>query len=618
MTSLNFLKKYWWRLVLFILLSAGYAHFYENKAVVHLQVGVKSSTTFALSWAADGEPFSGEKSRQITIFPRVRHYSLRIGDLENIDKLRIRPLNEKGKIRIILLRVRQKGFEPINVRSVSEMQQFVPKSGIEETWVDKDGLWVVSYNSKPRLDLNIDPQPKPNESKRLYAIYLLFFIACFLPYQRLPVQGFGYVPYLMMLVGALIFTMATLSRYNKHPDEYVHYYAAKYYETSFLPPAICAPGTENTYSTYGVSRLNSYETAHFFAGKFASVLGFLPGDDYRKVRYFNVFLWFLLTAVAFVAVQSRILFIPLLISPQIWYLFSYFNSEAFALFSLFIFSYLVVDERSPLRRYLNGAMSRWRQLLAGIAFGVFVAIILLLKMNFYFYIIFMMLWGVIVFFTSDVRPSKIQLRKVAVIAVTAVCIVAGRVAWDQTVNAFEKRERKVACQEKMAEPIYKPSTPLHEQATELRLKQRGASLADFLFNHNYLSIMSRSATGAYGYLEYFAQWPYYRLMLFLLGIFLAMGVSYSFYGTSLEVKLLALALMACSVMIAVAAAWMSWTSVFQPQGRYLFPVLPMIGIMLHRIRERIHAGALTLVVGLLFVASIYSFLWIGLNSIPKI
>ena len=137
-------------------------------------------------------------------------------------------------------------------------------------------------------------------------------------------------------------------------------------------------------------------------------------------------------------------------------------------------------------------------------------------------------------------------------------------------------------------------------------------------DYRYLPILFRSATSGYGYMEMFAQKGYYCFMLLLLAAFVGIGALFSFNKSSLDLKLLTLVLFACTILIITAAAWKSWTSVFQPQGRYIFPILPMIGIWYQGLRETIPVNLFNFVVGLLFFASAYSFIWIGLLSIPKI
>jgi hypothetical protein len=61
----------------------------------------------------------------------------------------------------------------------------------------------------------------------------------------------------------------------------------------------------------------------------------------------------------------------------------------------------------------------------------------------------------------------------------------------------------------------------------------------------------------------------------------------------------------------------SWTIDFQAQGRYLFPVLPMIGIILARNRAAVDNRVFILITLHLFLLSIYSFVFIALPAVPR-
>ncbi len=51
-------------------------------------------------------------------------------------------------------------------------------------------------------------------------------------------------------------------------------------------------------------------------------------------------------------------FLFIVISPQVWYVFSYFNNDAFPLFIAMILAMQVVDPESSLNRYLSGPTIR--------------------------------------------------------------------------------------------------------------------------------------------------------------------------------------------------------------------------------------------------------------------
>jgi hypothetical protein len=61
----------------------------------------------------------------------------------------------------------------------------------------------------------------------------------------------------------------------------------------------------------------------------------------------------------------------------------------------------------------------------------------------------------------------------------------------------------------------------------------------------------------------------------------------------------------------------SWVNDFQAQGRYLFPIVAMLGIGLQSVRNRLEPRVITGVVAGCFALSVWSFLFIGLGHIPR-
>ena len=61
----------------------------------------------------------------------------------------------------------------------------------------------------------------------------------------------------------------------------------------------------------------------------------------------------------------------------------------------------------------------------------------------------------------------------------------------------------------------------------------------------------------------------------------------------------------------------SWNNDFQAQGRYLFPIIPMLGLGLLLLRDRLPAKALLAATAFCFALSAYSFAFIGLAQVPR-
>ena len=82
-------------------------------------------------------------------------------------------------------------------------------------------------------------------------------------------------------------------------------------------------------------------------------------------------------------------------------------------------------------------------------------------------------------------------------------------------------------------------------------------------------------------------------------------------------RLFAGAVFALAAAMVFVAAYYSWTADFQPQGRYLFPILPLFAFLLHRYRESLRWPVLNLLFVGLFAAGVYSFAFTGLRLIAK-
>jgi hypothetical protein len=65
-------------------------------------------------------------------------------------------------------------------------------------------------------------------------------------------------------------------------------------------------------------------------------------------------------------------------------------------------------------------------------------------------------------------------------------------------------------------------------------------------------------------------------------------------------------------LVVFISIWHSWTGDFQAQGRYLFPILPMLGILLSAARVHFNPRVL-----LPLLTACYSFIAVGLGEIPK-
>ena len=83
-------------------------------------------------------------------------------------------------------------------------------------------------------------------------------------------------------------------------------------------------------------------------------------------------------------------------------------------------------------------------------------------------------------------------------------------------------------------------------------------------------------------------------------------------GVALKVTLTAAAFV---VLIVLLSSLHSWTDDFEAQGRYFFPALPMLGIVLLELRKTSRGAAATTMA--LFLLASYSFAYTALPLVDK-
>ena len=448
------------------------------------------------------------------------------------------------------------------------------------------------------------------------------------------------------LLVALVLTaaMAATGDYNRHPDEVHHFEAAKYYKNHFLPPEIGDESVRDSYSVYGVSYLNYHWLEYFAAGKFIFLTAPVIGDDLLAARFFNVFLFFLL--IVFFLYQTKKdgneeLIFPcfLLVTPQVWYIFSYVNNDAFALFASLITAYQIANPKSAANEFLQ-AEKFSRRIFGGLIFGSLLGVLLIVKTNYYAFLIFAALWLLYRFPVLKLSGSAPKLnfnllKKFAFLAVVALSILTFRCALDFYVNGetnfvglsyvnyffgnFEdKKSRLLSYQEEIAHAPYKPSTVENDLANThplLKLKAKGMSFREIFTERHWHEDSFKSFVGIYGYMNILAPYFYYRLMTILyvvFGLYLLVAVAFRKNSVGIIQALIFVTGFCLTIFISV---YLSWTYSYQAQGRYLFPVIAMVCLLVYSNRRHLNGLVFYAFVGGAFLLSIYSFVFVALARI---
>ena len=330
--------------------------FVQTHSFVSLNIKVNQTSEFRLYWAEVGQAYGESRSAAIKVYPRKRNYLMWIPDLQGITRLRIDPTNRYATtVSIRNLTLYGSGHDGISLFAGDYPDSVELKRDLEEIRSETHSITVKSTSGDPQMEWFLEPQEvDSNIDDTLFWLVSVLFLVLML--RRLaPVlsRDYQFVVYGMLIILVSAVVMSHMSQRNVHPDEYVHIKAAQFYADHWLPVAACEVDSQFTYSVYGASRLNSNEIYYYFAGRILHWLTPLPAPDYLKLRYVNLALLVMLLIAAIRLVNFRLFALPLLFSPQLWYAFSYVNSEAMAI-TVAMFSLYWVFGSEHFRRLIRG------------------------------------------------------------------------------------------------------------------------------------------------------------------------------------------------------------------------------------------------------------------------
>lgn len=607
-------------LLLTLIFGAGAYFLIFSKALVELDLETSTRTVLKFYLPNAQGRYSEQQTVLLQIKPGKTRYAVRVADLSQMDRLRIDPSeNRAAGITIRRLALHQPGCPPVRFESKADFAQLKVIAGVQSAVrPEQGGISLAIRDDDPQLELTL-PRMEQHLSwadalgPGLGIVLLALACACI---GRVVLDGLNFVPVLAAAAFTLILVMACISAFNTHPDESVHRAAAEYYQGRSLPPEADDPAIASTCSPYGVSRLHYSEIYYWLAGKSLRLLQPLRLEPYLALRLLNALLFLSLTLWAFRQTEFRAFLLPLLISPQIWYVFSYVNSDAFAVFICLAAAWQLAAEQSAFNAMLRDEPGRYGwtvPLLTGLLFGL----LLLLKKNFYFCAVF--LCGYALWRLWLARPAW---TKRAAFRLTALLLLGGSLvlAWrltDAWVNHFQKEELMLAAKEKYADYAYKPSTPLAQKNGCLYLRDRGKPLKELLTLDRWGEKTFRSAFGVYGYTQYTAPPLYYSMvrlaaLLLLLLLLAPLALRGGLPGMTL-VGIFG----ACACALVTVMLYKSWTMDFQPQGRYLLPLLPMLAVLHHHAQRLVPPLLFRSLLFLLFALSVYNFVTVGLLEIGR-
>ncbi len=133
----------------------------------------------------------------------------------------------------------------------------------------------------------------------------------------------------------------------------------------------------------------------------------------------------------------------------------------------------------------------------------------------------------------------------------------------------------------------------------------------------WFQLSAMSAFGVYHYMALFGAEKVYVLAGTCVGLLAgALVFLIALKGSAEDNIIMAFAVVCCMGVVGLSL-YHSWVNDFQAQGRYLFAIFPITGVLLMRAKTLLHRGFVSGIVGAGFLLSTYSFVFVGLHQIPK-
>jgi len=575
-----------------IVFMAGFVALYAllslNTTSLVLQTANPVSGQVKVFWRDAGQANSYTRSRVINIASDQSEYVVPIGNVSNIEVLYLQPNKEDLLSQFERIDIIEPGFDigRLGAETIIDKQQkfsslIAPLIGFLIVYI----VLAIFFNKI---------ENKRNSSYTLYTlIYFCFFSVAF-----------------------LIISLSWQADYNIHPDENAHIESIHYYSHYWEPPTVGDVRSIDTYQKpWAISRLDDLGISYFFAGKFERLVKLFFADTTFTARAFNALLFILIFTLS--RQKRLVLFMaPLLCTPQIWYLYSYANRDAFALFISLLLAWQLVNDKSSLNIFLQSSnvFQGWRYLL--IPAGL-LGLLSIEQTNYYLFILFVfafLLWRALFF----VPAKKVFIYKCLLLICAALLVFVTRFGLDVAINGTDKFSQRVAYAEQYAGEQFKPSIATTAKSYPgLRLKDKGVSLPElFEPQWDWHKMTFKSFSGFYGYYaEYSPRWYYMYVLIVYIMLFLV-AMRHTILVAEWRYQLF-------SVLTGIALAGgvfmgmlFSWLYDFQPQGRYIFPIIPIILVyfwVMGQFWTRSERAVVLASALLLIVLSVYSFNEVALN-----
>lgn len=419
------------------------------------------------------------------------------------------------------------------------------------------------------------------------------------------------------LIGAVLTCVYTglRSPFWLNPDEYDVKAAVNYYFTHFMPPDIRSDMISDSFPVYGTSRHFEWNLFYFYAAK----LGQFFSDPTVRMRLFSLIIFTVMAGITLKNIRKHyaLLFV-LLLTPQVWYIFSYSTSDALDFFAGFLSIYELLEENSMLNRLLREPYRRRHILYYGLLSVLFIHL-LWAKASFYPILVFLFLILLIRLLHQEKQDRGPLLRKYLIlVGLTLGIFMIRYMITDYPYYGFNKLGVIIEVTERRADFGYKPSTPPIEQAYSMSFFGKGITLGQLLTKYEFHKNLFRTFAGFFGSYA-FGEGDWYYVLMGALYLALLGWITWRFVRMKDKQKWQEYgAVVFCCFLQYALIVFNSWFIDFQPQGRYLLPILFFIAYLISRMDHPKEDKVLRGILVCTCLLSLFAFWHVGIpNLVPN-
>ena len=393
------------------------------------------------------------------------------------------------------------------------------------------------------------------------------------------------IRYLFMAIGIIIFQsllIVMLSKYNLHPDEHSHTIASQFYKKHWFKLRVDHPDMKNSLiAGWTISYLHLNDIVYFLAEKTTTFLHIWIDADFKRYRLFNFSLFIALILIFVSNLRKGIYFLLAIgLTPQLWYVFSYFNGDALSLFACLILGYYFIYQRSRLELFF---WSRQNINWIVVQFYFLCTLVMFTRLNYVIFVFFIL--GLVFLLKPkfvDLKETTSAFFKLSLFALSILMLVGVIKIYDSSVNDFRKSELIAGIQSEMMPDRFSKKHILEggDNRHLLFLRDLGIPFSNLITEYNWMGKSIQSFLGTYGYMKIWSsQFFYFLSGLAGLGS-VALLILGSAFQSNRQYTLIVMYSLLVVIAIIIQSMLNSWIFGFQPQGRYLLAIIPLLAVTL--------------------------------------